>query len=65
MNGMGIACLPRLSVEKHKSSNGLVRLLEQHEITPVRDIYAVYPSREHLSAKTRALIDFIKDAAQR
>ena len=65
MNGLGIACLPRLSVEKHKNTNGLVRLLEQYEISPARDIYAVYPSREHLSAKTRALIDFVKGAAQR
>lgn len=26
---------------------------------PAADIYAVFPSRSHLSAKTRALVDFL------
>lgn len=26
---------------------------------PAADIYAVFPSRNHLSAKTRALVDFL------
>jgi len=64
-NGLSIACLPRLSVQRAVDSGELVRVLDQYEINPGRDVYAVYPSRKHLSAKTRHLIDFLKEAAAR
>lgn len=59
-NGLGIACLPRTNMHLPQSYDNLVRVLDQYEITPVRDVYAVYPSRKHLSAKTRLLVDFLK-----
>ena len=64
INGLSIACLPRLGTQTLKK-DGLVSVLDQYEIIPVRDVYAVYPSRKHLSAKTRLLIDFLKEAAAR
>jgi DNA-binding transcriptional LysR family regulator len=63
INGLSIACLPLISAQTQQNRDGLVRVLDQYEITPVRDVYAVYPSRKHLSAKTRLLIDFLKEAA--
>ncbi|MCU7934340.1 MAG: LysR family transcriptional regulator [Candidatus Thiodiazotropha sp. (ex Dulcina madagascariensis)] len=63
VNGVSIACLPHLSVQKLVSSGELVTLLDEYEISPSRDIYTVYPSRKHLSAKTRLLINFLKEKA--
>jgi DNA-binding transcriptional LysR family regulator len=62
LNGFGIACLPRKNTHVPQDDDNLVRILEHYEIAPTRDIYAVYPSRKHLSARTRLLIDFLKDA---
>jgi DNA-binding transcriptional LysR family regulator len=62
INSLSIACLPRLSMQTPHNRNELVRVLDQYEITPEREVYAVYPSRKHLSAKTRLLIDFLKEA---
>lgn len=64
MGGVGIACLPEMSVKQLIASGDLVVILTEYEIESKRDIYAVYPSRKHLSAKTRAFIDFMKARAK-
>jgi DNA-binding transcriptional LysR family regulator len=58
IGGAGIAVLP-VWLFKDEVDRGLVRLiLEQFEPTPL-PIHAVYPSRRLLSAKVRAMIDFL------
>jgi len=61
VNGLSIVCLPHENSRVPQDDDGLVRVLEQYEIMPTRDVYVVYPSRKHLSARTRLLIDFLKD----
>ncbi len=63
INGFGIACLPRESVLDQVAKGELIRVLASYEIVPQRDVFVVYPSRKHLAAKTRLLIDFLKTAA--
>lgn len=65
INGLSVACLPRLSAQSLQNRQELVRVLDQYEISPGRDVYAVYPSRKHLSAKTRLLVDFLKASIAR
>jgi DNA-binding transcriptional LysR family regulator len=58
IGGAGIAVLP-VWLFKDEIDRGLVQLiLEQFEPTPL-PIHAVYPSRRLLSAKVRAVIDFL------
>lgn len=58
IGGVGIAVLP-VWLFKDEIDRGLVQLiLEQFEPTPL-PINAVYPSRRLLSAKVRAMIDFL------
>jgi len=60
LNDLGIASLPYLSVQKHLASGRLVQVLPEYTLTMSRGIYAVYPSRKHLAAKTRLLVDYLK-----
>lgn len=64
LNGVSIACLPIVNTSESTDMKGLVRVLEQYTITPSRDVFAVYPSRKHLSTKTRILIDFLKRSGE-
>ncbi len=63
VNGLSIACLPRLSAQTQHLRNDLVRVLDQYDIPSGRDVYAVYPSRKYLSAKIKLLIDYLKQEA--
>jgi len=57
----GIVLQPSFLVGAHLASGALVEILPQfrsHEL----GVYAVYPSRKHLTPKVRALIDFLADA---
>ena len=45
----------------HVASGALVEVLPQHRSIEL-GVYAVYPSRKHLTAKVRAMIDFLLDA---
>jgi DNA-binding transcriptional LysR family regulator len=56
--GAGIAFEPAFIVGPDLRAGRLVPLLQDFEPTPV-PIYAVYPSRKHLSAKVRAFVDFL------
>lgn len=54
----GVILQPRFVVGEALASGQLVELLPEYRSTEI-GIYAVYPSRKHLSAKVRVLIDFL------
>lgn len=56
--GEGITCQPSFLVGEDMRSGRLVRVLREYFL-PDLAMYAVYPSRRHLSAKVRALVDYL------
>ena len=54
----GVILQPRFVVADELASGQLVELLPEYRSSEI-GIYAVYPSRKHLSAKVRLLIDFL------
>jgi DNA-binding transcriptional LysR family regulator len=58
--GMGFALLPEWLVRQDIANGRLVRALPDYEASV--QLFAVYPSRKHLSAKVRAFIDFMVQA---
>jgi DNA-binding transcriptional LysR family regulator len=56
--GTGIAFLPDHLASDDVAAGRLVRLLPD-ELDYSTMLYAVYPSRRHLSAKVRTFIDFL------
>jgi DNA-binding transcriptional LysR family regulator len=56
--GVGIACEPDFIAGAEIEARRLVPILKDFEARP-SPIYAVYPSRRHLSAKVRAFVDFL------
>jgi len=58
VEGIGIAMEPDFIVADALAAGRLVRLLADYAPAPT-GIYAVYPSRRHLSAKVRAFVDFL------
>ena len=58
VQGLGIALEPDFMVEEALAGARLVPLLARYA-APVSPIYAVYASRRYLSAKVRALVDFL------
>ena len=57
----GIVFQPTFLVAQHLASGALARVLPQYR-SPEIGIYAVYPTRKHLTPKVRALIDFLAEA---
>jgi DNA-binding transcriptional LysR family regulator len=60
VEGIGIALEPDFIVGADLAAGRLVRILKDYSPTPT-GIYAVYPSRRHLSAKVRAFVDFLAE----
>jgi DNA-binding transcriptional LysR family regulator len=58
LGGAGIIMQPRFLVGADLRAGKLQAVLTQYESREL-GIYAVYPSRRHLSAKVRAFIDFL------
>lgn len=58
IDGLGITLLPDFIVEQALAEKQLTRVLEGMEPPPLT-LYALYPSRKHVPAKTRLFIDFI------
>lgn len=56
--GMGIVLLPDFEVQEELLRGELVALLPEYS-APAVSVYAVYPSRQFLPEKTRALVDFL------
>ena len=52
---------PELLVAAHLASGALVELLPEYRSIEL-GVYAVYPTRTHLTPKVRALVDFLVDA---
>jgi DNA-binding transcriptional LysR family regulator len=59
--GQGVIWQPTFLVGNDLHAGTLVRVLPEYHL-PEIDVLALYPSRRHLSAKTRAVIDFLVDA---
>ena len=63
LNGMGPALLAGWLVEPELKSGKLISLLEQYEVSAEdfnTSVWLLYPSRNFLPMKTRAMIDFLK-----
>ncbi|MES2264594.1 MAG: LysR family transcriptional regulator [Pseudomonadota bacterium] len=61
LGGQGIIWQPSFLVGADLRAGRLVPVLPDYHL-PAIDIQAVYPSRRHLSAKVRVMIDFLVDA---
>lgn len=59
--GAGIAFQPGFIVDDDLAAGRLVRVLPDWQSTEM-GVYAVYPSRKHLSAKVRTFVDFLAAA---
>ncbi|MCA8906390.1 MAG: LysR family transcriptional regulator [Rhodospirillaceae bacterium] len=57
--GVGIVLSPTFLVAGDIESGALIQVLADHEVEDQGAIYAVYPHNRHLSAKVRALVDFL------
>jgi len=64
MSGLGIAYLPDFCVRSQVKSEQLIEVTSDYEFPSKRDIYAVYPSKKHLSHMTRTFIDYIKSRVE-
>lgn len=56
--GAGIALLPSYLVDRDLAAERLTAVLTEYAL-PDYGIFAIYPSRKHLSAKVKAFIDFL------
>lgn len=63
VEGLGIACLPRVSIQQLLAAGELVAIYQSYEVLPEIEIYAVYPSNVHLPEKMRVFLDYIKHHA--
>ena len=61
LSGAGILFQPQFIVDDDLAAGRLVRLLPQWQSAEL-GVYAVYPSRKHLSAKVRTFVDFVAAA---
>ncbi|WDZ96768.1 LysR family transcriptional regulator [Herbaspirillum sp. WKF16] len=61
LGGVGITRQPTFMIDQHLRSGQLVPILTDYS-SPELGIYAVYPSRTHLPAKVRAMLDFLSEA---
>ena len=61
LGGAGILFQPQFIVDDDLAAGRLVRLLPQWQSAEL-GVYAVYPSRKHLSAKVRTFVDFLASA---
>ena len=60
--GLGVALKSTWDVRRHLEDGSLVSLLPGYTFDTDVAIYAVYPHRRHLPAKTRAFIEFLADS---
>src|ERR687898_3478040 len=60
--GLGVALKSTWDVRRHLEDGSLVSLLPGYTFASDVAIYAVYPHRSHLPAKTRAFIEFLAES---
>jgi DNA-binding transcriptional LysR family regulator len=58
MQGLGITLLPNFIVEEALADGRLVKVLEDYEREPL-SLFALYPSRHYLPAKTRRFLEYL------
>ena len=58
--GLGVIVAPDFQVGPEVRDGRLTRILRAFELAPI-NIYVVYPSRRHLSAKVRAFAEFLSE----
>ena len=58
MDGHGVARLPSFYVEEDIQEGELIALFDEFPSTTI-DVFAIYPSRQHLSPKVRSFIDLL------
>lgn len=61
LGGLGIIWQPTFLIGADLRAGRLQRVLPDYQL-PTLDVLAVYPSRRHLSAKVRVMVDFLVDA---
>lgn len=59
--GMGVIWQPTFLIGEHLRSGKLVPLLTDHRMADI-DVLAIYPSRRHLGAKVRVMVDFLAES---
>jgi DNA-binding transcriptional LysR family regulator len=60
LQGLGIIVQPNFIVNDDLAAGKLIEILPEWHAEE-RGIYAVYPTRQHLSGKVRALVDYLAD----
>ena len=60
--GLGVALKSTWDVRRHLEDGSLVSLFPSYTFATDVAIYAVYPHRRHLPAKTRAFIEFLAES---
>jgi DNA-binding transcriptional LysR family regulator len=63
IEGLGVACLPLVSVQAELASGKLSHVYQHIVGVLTTDVYAVYPSKNHLPQKTKLLLDYLKKNA--
>ncbi len=58
--GLGLTILPSFLVEDQLAAGRLVRVLKNTKMTPLT-LSVVYPSRQHISARLKVLVDYLID----
>lgn len=64
IDGLGIACLPVISIKEQIESGELIHIFKDFAGFPKKEIFAVYPSKKHLSQKMRVFLDYLKERAK-
>ena len=60
LDGQGIIRLPRFYLNDELETGQLVELFADYQ-KPQVDVFLIYPSRRHMSARVRSFIDFLTD----
>ena len=58
--GSGVALLPEWLAAAALADNALVRIMPEFRF-PSQGVYAVYPDAQHVPARVRAFIDFLRE----
>ena len=61
LDGQGIVLRSEWDVSKHLESRNLCRILTEYAL-PSADLYAYYPSKQHLPARVRAFINYLVES---
>jgi DNA-binding transcriptional LysR family regulator len=59
--GLGMILQPTFLIGEHLRQGRLIRLLPDYHVREI-DVLVVYPSRRHVSAKVRVMVDFLVEA---